>query len=130
MVNITAIPLLVGNDAKHGLFQGDFAEGAKWLRAGEERGAGQLKQAVRSRFGGLKSPIPAISNATEKLTPAQPPRVLFTDDNLYESAARLLHSSSWQTDQPHYGPIVSANPHSSVDSHLTRRARQDEEAGT
>jgi hypothetical protein len=25
MFNMTAIPLLVGNDAKHGLFQGDFA---------------------------------------------------------------------------------------------------------
>src|SRR3954469_6844463 len=55
-----------------------------------------------ARFGGLKPPIPAISNAaaTGKLTPAQSLRALFTDDyitaatqdDIKESARELAHA--------------------------------------
>src|SRR3954466_5844856 len=50
-----------------------------------------------ARFGGLKPPIPAISNATatEKLTPAQSLRALFTDDyRVVENFAKL--PDGWQ----------------------------------
>jgi hypothetical protein len=41
-----------------------------------------------ARFGALKLPIPAISNASasEKQTPAQSLRALFTDDYFREAA--------------------------------------------
>ncbi|MGA7071394.1 hypothetical protein, partial [Bradyrhizobium sp.] len=44
-----------------------------------------------ARFGGLKLPIPAISNAaaSEKLTPAQSLRALFTDDYFSDSPSEI-----------------------------------------
>src|SRR5206468_2932991 len=47
-----------------------------------------------ARFGGLKPPIPAISNATatEKLTPAQSLRALFTDDAIVLAIETGLHA--------------------------------------
>src|SRR6476646_781981 len=47
-----------------------------------------------ARFGALKLPIPAISNASasEKQTPAQSLRALFTDDLLDEGYRPLLTS--------------------------------------
>src|SRR4051794_11946609 len=49
-----------------------------------------------ARFGGLKPPIPAISNAaaTGKLTPAQSLSALFTDDNLHAPEGLTLSTGT------------------------------------
>jgi hypothetical protein len=56
------------------------------------RGSGFVQSTNEiARFGGLKPPIPAISNAaaTEKLTPAQSLRALFTDDEVLKATELL-----------------------------------------